>query len=557
MATIFFESDFKITETIEDISGNEIDPRNINFIIVYYTNKKSKYQVSHINEKFDNCYYDAAVGKLIVIFAKHGLRPGTLKHKLIVLSEDDKFPLNIRYDKTLTDTNITLSLTGENEFSAESSIIVPALLITQAALEKENIKDTDNVLGLDSENGNGLIKITLLKLKAFFKSFFDTIYSSINHNHNETYQLLGDYITPETELNLETENKTVIGSINEVNAVAKGKNRARVFSTVLELDAWLENPENVALLKIGDNFYILDTDVPDYWWDGEQKQELETQKIDLTTFYNKTDIDNFLSSKADILPLSGASSALRALFTSVPNSNCIYNELTGYYEMNGLTDLTEDDMLKIYNVSWNDVIYLRAFNNLLGVDNQYNVRTLYPLPPHMSKESSMFEIDLGNIFNAVFDGQEPNLESLVFNVSDMILWMGIISYNNIPVLTMKSNISAGYFAFRNLKHLYTFNVIDWDMYLMPFLMEATKLITLKLIFTAETKDCFFITNSQYLSFESLDFIVDKFIRQQSFTLTFIVNNSIYNKLIDPVNYQTYYDLNQTATAKGITFVPYE
>lgn len=173
MATIFFESDFKITETIEDISGNEIDPRNINFIIVYYTNEKSKYQVSHINEKFDNCYYDAAVGKLIVIFAKHGLRPGILKHKLIVLSEDDQFPLNIRYDKTLTDTNIILSLTGGNEFSAESSLIVPALFITHAAIEKGNIEDSDSVLGVDGENGNVLIKTTWLNIKAFLKQYFD------------------------------------------------------------------------------------------------------------------------------------------------------------------------------------------------------------------------------------------------------------------------------------------------------------------------------------------------------------------------------------------------
>lgn len=66
--------------------------------------------------------------------------------------------------------------------------------------------------------------------------------------------------------------------------IAMGKNQARVFATVSALDAWLAVPENVEQLKIGDNFYITSLDVPDYWWDGAQKQKLETQRVDLTTY---------------------------------------------------------------------------------------------------------------------------------------------------------------------------------------------------------------------------------------------------------------------------------
>ena len=66
--------------------------------------------------------------------------------------------------------------------------------------------------------------------------------------------------------------------------IALGKNQARVFATVTALDTWLEVPENIAKLNIGDNFYITATDVPDYWWDGKQKQKLETQKVDLIPY---------------------------------------------------------------------------------------------------------------------------------------------------------------------------------------------------------------------------------------------------------------------------------
>ena len=65
-------------------------------------------------------------------------------------------------------------------------------------------------------------------------------------------------------------------------------------------------------------------DVPDYWWDGTQKQKLETQKVDLTTYdqrisqlnenisshktsgdhdgryYTETEVNNLLAGKAGI-----------------------------------------------------------------------------------------------------------------------------------------------------------------------------------------------------------------------------------------------------------------
>lgn len=69
--------------------------------------------------------------------------------------------------------------------------------------------------------------------------------------------------------------------IEEAEAIAKGRATGYVFDTIDDLDAWLADPTNTANLVLGDNLYIRATDVPDYWWDGEQKQILETQKVDL------------------------------------------------------------------------------------------------------------------------------------------------------------------------------------------------------------------------------------------------------------------------------------
>lgn len=78
--------------------------------------------------------------------------------------------------------------------------------------------------------------------------------------------------------------KGMLNLVQRALSIAMGKNQARVFATVEALDAWLAVPANVQQLNVGDNFYITATDVPDYWWDGKQKQKLETQKVDLTTY---------------------------------------------------------------------------------------------------------------------------------------------------------------------------------------------------------------------------------------------------------------------------------
>jgi len=94
-----------------------------------------------------------------------------------------------------------------------------------------------------------------------------------------------------------TAHEDIRGKLSEVEAIARGKARANIFDTVEDLDEWLSNPENLKNLQVGDNFYIKATDVPDYWWDGEQKQKLETEKPDLSIFYNKDESNSRFSFK--------------------------------------------------------------------------------------------------------------------------------------------------------------------------------------------------------------------------------------------------------------------
>jgi hypothetical protein len=109
-----------------------------------------------------------------------------------------------------------------------------------------------------------------------------------SHNHATE---IGNHNTSETA------HTSIRNAVAEAKAIAEGKSRARVFATESALNTWLSNPENVALLQIGDNLYIEETDKPDYWWNGTTIKELETQKVDLTEYakktetYSKTEID--------------------------------------------------------------------------------------------------------------------------------------------------------------------------------------------------------------------------------------------------------------------------
>lgn len=87
---------------------------------------------------------------------------------------------------------------------------------------------------------------------------------------------------------------SIISDIRSVEAIARGKANANVFGTYEAMTAWLKVPQNTEKLNIGDNLYIRDTGVKDYWWDGAKPQELEAEAPDLTDYYTKDQIEAML-----------------------------------------------------------------------------------------------------------------------------------------------------------------------------------------------------------------------------------------------------------------------
>ena len=83
-------------------------------------------------------------------------------------------------------------------------------------------------------------------------------------------------------------------TIETVTAIANGKCHTEVFGDEEDMNTWLSNSENKAKLKIGDVFLIRAENVPDYWWDGNSAQILETRKVELDVISN-AEIDTIVA----------------------------------------------------------------------------------------------------------------------------------------------------------------------------------------------------------------------------------------------------------------------
>jgi hypothetical protein len=98
--------------------------------------------------------------------------------------------------------------------------------------------------------------------------------------------------------------------VANIELIAKGRATGYVFDTLDDMNAWLADESNVLNLVLGDNLYIRATDVPDYWWDGNAPQQLETQKVDLSDYASKEELNekqDVLTSGTNIKTVNGES----------------------------------------------------------------------------------------------------------------------------------------------------------------------------------------------------------------------------------------------------------
>lgn len=155
--------------------------------------------------------------------------------------------------------------------------------------------------------------------------------------------------------------ETVEGVADEALTIAKGKNRSHIFDTTEDMEAWLSNSANMGQYQVGDNIYIVELEVPD-WWISEVYTEadaitgfyygiaqLETQKVDLTNYLQKSNVVNNLTSTATNVPLSANQGRVLNESISTLNSNLV-NSISPYLYTNWVNGDT------LSNTTWVEIM---------------------------------------------------------------------------------------------------------------------------------------------------------------------------------------------------------
>lgn len=252
---------------------------------------------------------------------------------------------------------------------------------------------------------------------AYTGSSYDSATRKITFTKGETFQT-------ETDNNLNTTSKTVSGAINEVNSIAKQANQAKGYASYSALITAL-NSASATEYNVGQSFYVQTQEVPDLWVisiesssvpytyttdaafvtatgavGGQQVgyyklAQLETQKVDLTNYVQKTttiagvDLQDNIT-KAELLTALNVEDGaevndvadVQMDNTSLLDANKIAHIVTKNANYNALTNklVTEADLGSVYSVGILDLLSQADTQDLLSKsfsDRCYGTNTYF------------------------------------------------------------------------------------------------------------------------------------------------------------------------------------
>lgn len=129
--------------------------------------------------------------------------------------------------------------------------------------------------------------------------------------------------------------------------VAKGRNQAHVFYTTEAMRIFLSDEANKGLYNVGDNLYIVEIDVPD-WWISKVLDEVDPYT---GLFYEIAQLE---TQKVDLTNIESQLKVLEGEINSLENDmlNFIVGELKAGETSITLTDerIKEDSVVDIYTV---------------------------------------------------------------------------------------------------------------------------------------------------------------------------------------------------------------
>ena len=211
----------------------------------------------------------------------------------------------------------------------------------------------------------------------------------------------------------------------------------------------------------------------------------------------------------------------RALYVA---AGAVYNEQTGFYELNGLTDITEEQMRNIY-VKTNE---MDKYSDLTSSYPGAKIRTnlgFYENTYRFQKSISIFDAFRGSQFE--------------------VLKLGA---NSLNYRTPVSNVNSAFTACRKLTKI--IGVLDFSKITSNVNYTFESCEKLNSVFIKNLKISIPFSDSPLLSLESLQYLITNAANTSPITVT--VHADVYAKIQDEGQVD-WHALTETAAAKQITF----
>lgn len=170
--------------------------------------------------------------------------------------------------------------------------------------------------------------------------------------------------------------------IKNLNEKIDDKSTGYVFDTIEELESWLLIEENVGKLNIGDEFYIRDNSVPDYWWDGTQILPLESKSVGQFTENGGEIFNDYENNKAigEYSSASGLNTTAGALAKGFNILN-IEHETSNlsptdnfYIQISNTTGLTRGDRILLHSEILGETLEILE-GMYITLDNKIGIET--------------------------------------------------------------------------------------------------------------------------------------------------------------------------------------
>lgn len=414
MKNINYKSDFDLMLRLRDATGNEIAWPDFDWEALFYTsNKLNRFEASCVGGECVNCFNDN--GKIHVVANNHKLAAGKLHVELSCEFPNDIYPDGSRRLVTVDDLGITLmSGNADDELELEAEVIIPFIkgdkgepfrvedlteedieqlkekLGTDEALNKldddvtnlynENDRRDNLISQLQNEVEANVSNITQLGETTFYHStLIRSLQSEVAENKNSADEN-ADFMKGEIDRNatnitvLQSQMATANEDMDEMRGTDErfrsqiSQLQSEMATNAEGLDFFNGTVERHALniSSLQSKQVLLET--------GLANLQTETETSLSTKQNNLSVSDDFALSDSSELSLTDM--AKKRLFIDLWKEACgkwgTYNAETGFFELNGLTDITYEEAIKIYRAG--DI----RIREIRGLYAGINIRTNLP-----------------------------------------------------------------------------------------------------------------------------------------------------------------------------------